>query len=105
MRDSLDTELGLGRGCVRCQGFAKEAGADPQSPHASLPMKTHPLLVKLERTMVLTAEERAAVNSVPVRLTSYDRGQEIVRQGDRPTKCIAVTKGLLATSKVSSGGE
>ncbi len=66
---------------------------------------THPLIAKLERSLVLSEAERAAIGAVPVTLETRRGGDGVVWVGDRPSRSFMILKGLLATSKsVADGG-
>ncbi len=66
---------------------------------------SHPLAALLARWLDLTAAERQAVEAVPVRRAEAAADEPILRQGDRPTRCLIVLAGLLCRSKLVSTGE
>jgi CRP-like cAMP-binding protein len=72
--------------------------ADP-SPGA------HPLLAKIERSIVLTAPERAVLHDLPYMVEKVKVGDGPIWAGDRPTRSFLVLEGLLSTSKAIRDGE
>ncbi len=65
----------------------------------------HPLLAKFERRIVLTDEERSAVDALPVTTETRRGGDGVVWTGDRPSRSFIVLSGLLGSSKaVADGG-
>src|SRR4051794_23740694 len=62
------------------------------------------LLRKLDSIGPLTAEERQAIESLPVKTRVLDPGQDIVREGDRPSQCGLVLNGWACRYKVLSMG-
>lgn len=65
----------------------------------------NPLLALFERLLVLTDDERRCLKAVPVREQAFAAEQEIVREGDRPTRSFIILEGIAATSKVVSTGK
>lgn len=64
-----------------------------------------PLVRKLEADTILAAEDRAALLALPARRVSLREGQDLVREGDRPTRCFVLLKGHLANYKENGDGE
>lgn len=62
------------------------------------------LLKRLLSIAPLAQAERAAIKGLPFRQAVFDGQTEILRAGDRATRCIVVLTGLLVTSKVSGKG-
>jgi CRP-like cAMP-binding protein len=65
----------------------------------------NPLVRKLENTFLLTEAEHAAVRRVPVRVTDLKADQDIVREGDRPTRSCFVLKGITYSYKFAAAGK
>jgi CRP-like cAMP-binding protein len=67
--------------------------------------KTHgPIIHKLESTFTLSEEEKAALSSLPVQITDLRRGQDIVREGDRPLRSFALLESFTCNYKVTGSG-
>jgi len=62
------------------------------------------LLRRLDSIGPLTAEERQAIESLPVKTRVLDPGQDIVREGYRPSQCGLVLYGWACRYKVLSMG-
>ncbi|MBX3579454.1 MAG: Crp/Fnr family transcriptional regulator [Rhizobiaceae bacterium] len=56
---------------------------------------------KLAAIFPLGAAERTALENVPVKVVELRRGQDVVRQGDRPTRCCILFEGFACWSKVT----
>jgi hypothetical protein len=55
----------------------------------------HPLVRKLESIADLTPEERQALLDLPMKVQPIGANQDIVREGDRPSRCCLVLRGFL----------
>jgi CRP-like cAMP-binding protein len=64
----------------------------------------NPIIRKLESIFRLSDEERAALNALPLQVQSFEADQDIVREGDRPTRSFAVLEGYTATYNVTGSG-
>ncbi len=53
----------------------------------------------------LTAPEQAAIARLPVSQISLRADQDIVRRGDRPSRCVTLVSGFASTSKMVSKGK
>ena len=53
----------------------------------------------------LSGDERAALLALPMQVAQFDANQDIVREGDRPSRCFAVLDGLVATYKSTQTGK
>lgn len=60
----------------------------------------HPLAQKLARSITLSSAEIAIVAEVPITRRGFDRGETMVRQGDRPTSCFIMLDGLSCRDKI-----
>lgn len=67
----------------------------------------HPFVRKVESIALtrLSDEERAALLALAMQIARFDAYQDIVREGDRPTRCFALLEGLACTSKTSQTGK
>ena len=69
------------------------------APHA------HLLLRKLDSIADLASEERQAVLDLPLRVQAIGADQDIVREGDRPSRCFVVLQGFACRYKVTLPGK
>jgi CRP-like cAMP-binding protein len=65
----------------------------------------HPVIRKLDSVFTLTASEREAVERLPIQIHQLRADQDIVREGDRPTRCFAILDGFAASSKLTGEGK
>ena len=65
---------------------------------------SQPLIAKLESTLPFTDDERAALASLPMQVMELRADQDIVREGDRPSRCCLLLEGLTCTYKVTGEG-
>jgi CRP-like cAMP-binding protein len=70
-------------------------------PHA----QAHPLVAKLESIFALTQEERLAVVDLPLQAQSLRAKQDIVHEGDEPSRCCLVLEGFACTFKMTAEGK
>ena len=63
------------------------------------------MIRKLESTFPLTDEEREAVLRLPLQVTEIRADQDIVREGDRPSRCFAILEGFTCTYKFTGAGK
>jgi len=68
---------------------------------------THPFVRKVESIALcpLSPEERTALLALPMHAAQFDAYQDIVREGDRPSRCFAVLEGFVATYKTTQPGK
>jgi CRP-like cAMP-binding protein len=73
-------------------------------PH---PRATHPFVRKVESIALfkLSEEERAALIALPLQVVQFDAYQDIVREGDRPSRCFALLDGFVSTYKMTRSGK
>ena len=62
------------------------------------------LVRKLESVASLSAEERQAIQSLPVRTRTLQPRQDIVRDGDKPSQCCLILDGWACRYKLLSEG-
>src|SRR5688572_29646210 len=72
---------------------------------ASFNADATPLIRKLDNIVTLDENERAALLNLPLQLTTLRADQDIVREGDRPSRSCALLEGFLATYKVTGEGK
>jgi CRP-like cAMP-binding protein len=66
---------------------------------------TGALIRKLESTFVLSDSERAVLTRLPMSLAQLRRDQDIVRDGDRPTRSCVLLEGFAFRYKTTAKGE
>ena len=64
-----------------------------------------PLIRKLKRGLHLTKQERSALESLPVEVHQIRTNQDIVCEGDRPDRCLALLEGFAVTYKRTGNGK
>jgi CRP-like cAMP-binding protein len=65
----------------------------------------NPLIRKIESVFTLTDGERQALESLPMQLAVLRDGQDIVREGDRPSRSCLILSGFTASYKISGDGK
>lgn len=65
----------------------------------------HPLFSKLARSLDLSEVEAAAVRAIPVQSVPFKADQNIMREGNQPSRSCLVLEGVACTSKVTAGGK
>ncbi|MCB5173914.1 Crp/Fnr family transcriptional regulator [Microvirga lenta] len=63
------------------------------------------LIRKLESSFTLTSDERQALETLPMQITAIKEGQDIVRQGDRPSRSCLILSGFTCTYKMTGDGK
>jgi CRP-like cAMP-binding protein len=66
---------------------------------------THPLIAKLDSIFTLTPEERQAILDMPMHVQELRAKQDIVREGDRPSRSCLVLEGFTCQLKVTPEGK
>jgi CRP-like cAMP-binding protein len=66
---------------------------------------SHPLIRKLESIFTLTDEERDALVSLPMQVADLKADQDVVREGDRPSRSFALLEGFACTFKIVGEGK
>src|SRR5215204_4140287 len=72
---------------------------------ASFHPAVFPLIRKLESIVSLDENERATLLNLPLQVTTLKADQDIVREGDRPTRSCALLDGFACTFKVTAEGK
>jgi CRP-like cAMP-binding protein len=65
----------------------------------------NPLIRKLESIFDLTDEERQALQDLPMQVAALREDQDIVREGDRPSRCCLILSGFACTYKMTAQGK
>jgi CRP-like cAMP-binding protein len=73
--------------------------------HASFHSQDNPLIRKLESIFTLTADERQALETLPMQVVAIKGDQDIVREGDRPSRSFTLLSGFTSTYKVTGDGK
>ena len=64
-----------------------------------------PLIRKLESIFTLSEDERDALVNLPMQVMDLRADQDIVREGDRPSRSCLVLEGLACTYKITGEGK
>jgi CRP-like cAMP-binding protein len=64
----------------------------------------NPLIRRLSLSTLLSREESQAISALPVHVRAYKTGQDLARQGDRPTQSCLILEGLACRSKGAQDG-
>lgn len=62
------------------------------------------LIRKLETASKLTAEEKAAICQLPMKSRIFDKGADLVRQGDSPQHACLIAEGVVCRYRIISRG-
>lgn len=63
-----------------------------------------PYLAKIERRRSLSDRARKAFLALPLQMHSYDLYRDIMKEGDRPTRCCLIIDGVVSRYKVLKNG-
>jgi CRP-like cAMP-binding protein len=63
------------------------------------------LIRKLESIFTLTDDERQALEILPMQIVALKENQDIVRVGDRPSRCCLILSGFTCMYKVTGDGK
>ena len=72
---------------------------------APFPSDHHPLVRKLESIFPLQDDERQALLDLPMQVAVLKKDQDVVREGDRPSRSFAILSGLTCTYKMTGDGK
>jgi CRP-like cAMP-binding protein len=72
---------------------------------AFFPAQDNPLIRKVESIFALTQDERQALEKLPMQLAVIKENQDIVREGDRPSRSFVILSGFTCTYKVTKDGK
>jgi CRP-like cAMP-binding protein len=70
----------------------------------SLPAGSSSIIRKLEASTAFSDEERASFLSVPTQISEIQRGQIILREGDRPIRSFSILSGMTCNFKFAPTG-
>jgi CRP-like cAMP-binding protein len=73
--------------------------------HASFEPHYNPLIRKLESIVTLTDDERNALQQLPMQVMAIKADQDIVREGDRPSRSCLILSGFACTYKMTKDGK
>jgi CRP-like cAMP-binding protein len=65
----------------------------------------NPLIRKLDSIFTLSDDERQALLTLPMQVMVIKDGQDIVREGDRPTRSCLILSGFACAYKITGGGK
>ncbi|WP_244610562.1 Crp/Fnr family transcriptional regulator [Microvirga pakistanensis] len=65
----------------------------------------NPLIRKLESIFTLTDDERQALSNLPMQVMILKGDQDIVREGDRPSRSCLLLEGFACTYKITGHGK
>ena len=63
-----------------------------------------PLIRKLESIFPLFEDETTALESLPIQVANLEADQDIVRIGDRPSRCFLLQNGFACSYKLTGDG-
>lgn len=86
----------FGRSMLRRRSKILAIGPSPE--HARL-------ILKLETLAVLSAQGRAALAALPLRLKSFDENTDLMHEGDRPSECCLIVDGMACRYKLMGAGK
>ncbi len=66
---------------------------------------TNPLIRKLGGIIPLSEIERAALEALPMQVTTLKTDQDITREGDRPSRCCLILEGFACSYKITVEGK
>jgi CRP-like cAMP-binding protein len=66
--------------------------------------RENPLIRKLSSIFALTNDERQALLGLPMQVNVLKDNQDVVREGDRPSRCCLLLSGFACTYKVTGEG-
>ncbi|MCB8822496.1 Crp/Fnr family transcriptional regulator [Microvirga rosea] len=65
----------------------------------------NPLIRKLESIFKLTDDERQALQNLPMQMATIKEDQDIVREGDRPSRSCLIVSGFACAYKMTAHGK
>ena len=72
---------------------------------ASFHSHDNPMIRKLESIFTLTDDERQALENLPMQVQVIKADQDLVREGDRPSRSCLILSGFTSTYKVTGEGK
>src|SRR5579884_2584595 len=80
-------------------------GSIVRTAEGATPAERQRLIEKLKSIGELGPEDEAALNRLPLQTAWFEDGEDVVRDGDRPTQCCLVLTGLLCRYKLLRAGK
>jgi CRP-like cAMP-binding protein len=68
-------------------------------------LSAQPIIAKLEIILTLSDDERDTLLNLPIQVTAIRADQDVVREGDRPTRCFAILEGFACSFKQTGEGK
>ena len=68
-------------------------------------LTAQPLVAKMESIFPLADDEKAALLNLPIQVMDLRVDQDIVREGDSPSRCCLVLEGMACTYKMTGEGK
>jgi CRP-like cAMP-binding protein len=68
------------------------------------PSASAPFLWRLQSVIKLSEVEQQAILNLPVRYADIKADQDVVREGDRPSRMFFIINGMTCTYKIAAGG-
>jgi CRP-like cAMP-binding protein len=65
----------------------------------------NPMIRRLESIFTLTDDERQVLENLPMQVQVIKENQDLVREGDRPTRSCLILSGFTATYKMTAAGK
>jgi CRP-like cAMP-binding protein len=65
----------------------------------------NPMIRRLESIFTLTDDERQVLATLPMQVQVIKENQDLVREGDRPSRSCLILSGFTATYKMTAGGK
>jgi CRP-like cAMP-binding protein len=65
----------------------------------------NPMIRKIESIFTLTDDERQALGQLPMQVVAIKADQDVVREGDRPSRSCLILSGFACTYKVTGEGK
>ncbi|WP_375458999.1 Crp/Fnr family transcriptional regulator [uncultured Enterovirga sp.] len=66
---------------------------------------SQPFVRRLESIFALSEEEKRAIVDLPMQVVELKADQDIVREGDRPSRCCLLLDGVVCTYKLTGDGK
>src|SRR3954454_19566650 len=73
--------------------------------HLTLVPDDNLLIRKLESIFTLADDERQALQNLPMQVVAIKADQDLVREGDRPSRSCLILSGFACTYKMTVGGK
>jgi CRP-like cAMP-binding protein len=73
--------------------------------HSPFRPDLNPMIRKLESIFTLTDDERHALQQLPMQMVAIRADQDIVREGDRPSRSCLLLSGFACTYKMTKDGK